>query len=259
MRIYIHTDLEGVTGILRADQVPSKGEEFGGSCEKLMLDVNAAVAGAFDGGATDVTVLDSHGGGGNFLLDRLDERAENDTKPNGRWWGILDEGYDGTLFIGAHAMAGTINAFLDHTQSSASWFNYYLNGRRCGELAQWAAVAGHFGVPLLMVSGDEAACAEARAFFRPIETAAVKQGLGRNAAIGYPPEEAREGIRQAARRAMALVGKARPFRPIAPMEVRLEMYRSDMCDEMVEKWPAAERLDARTIRRVTADPLDILF
>lgn len=260
MKIYIHTDLEGVTDILRADQVPRDSAEFRGSCEKLMLDVNAAVAGAFDGGATHVTVLDSHGGGDqNFILEMLDPRCENDTKPNGKWWGILDGSYDGTLFIGAHAMAGTINAFLDHTQSSVSWFNYRLNGRKFGELAQWATVAGHFGVPLLMVAGDEAACAEARAFFSPVETAAVKQGLGRNTAQGYPPEPAREEIRQAARRAMSLVGQARPFRPISPMEVRLEMCRSDMVDEMMKKWPAAERLDARTVRRVTDDSLDILF
>lgn len=259
MKIYIHTDLEGVTDIVRADQVPAENDEFGSSCEKLMLDVNAAVAGAFEGGATHVTVLDSHGGGGNFILDMLDERAVNDTKPNGKWWGILDDSYDGTLFIGAHAMAGTINAFLDHTQSSQSWYNYYLNGRKSGELAQWATVAGHFGVPMLMVAGDEAACAEARAFFAPLETAAVKQGLGRNTALGYPPEEARERIAQAASRAISLVGKATPFRPISPMEIKLELYRSDMCDEMLAKWPGAERPDARTIRRITADPLDILF
>ena len=260
MRIYIHTDLEGVTDIVRADQVPRESAEFRSSCEKLMLDLNAAVAGAFEGGATHVTVLDSHGGGDrNFILDMLDERAENDTKPNKKWWGILDDSYDGTLFIGAHAMAGTMNGFLDHTQSSASWFNYYLNGRRLGELAQWATVAGHFGVPLLMVAGDEAACAEARAFFNPLETAAVKQGLGRNIALGYPPDEARDGIRQAARRATSLVGKATPFRPISPMEIKLEMCRGDMVDEMMTKWPAAERLDARTLRRITTDALDILF
>jgi len=163
------------------------------------------------------------------------------------------------MFIGAHAMAGTLNGFLDHTQAPESWFEYRLNGRACGELGQWAAVAGAFGVPMLMVSGDEAACAEARAFFAPLETAAVKQGLGRNAALAYPPDEAREKIRQAARRAVGLLGQARPFQPIRPMEVRLTLYRSDQCDAMAAKWPQAERLDARTLRRVTSDALDILF
>ncbi len=109
MKIYIHTDLEGVTDLVRADQIPTDSEDYRRCCENLMLDLNAAVAGAFEGGATHVTVLDSHAGGGNFILDALDERAFNDTKPNGKWWGQLDESYDGTFFIGAHAMAGTIN------------------------------------------------------------------------------------------------------------------------------------------------------
>jgi len=260
VKIYIHTDLEGVTDVLGGDQVPTDSPDYRRSRENLMADLNAAVAGAFDGGADEVTVLDSHGGKGeNFLLDMLDERAVNDTKPNGKWWGILDDSYDGTMFLGAHAMAGTINAFLDHTQSGLSWYNYYLNGRRFGELGQWATVAGHFGVPMLMVCGDEAACAEARAFFRPVETAAVKQGLQRTRAMGYPPEEARARIRQAAKRAIALVGTARPFRPIFPAEVKLETTRSDFADELAQRWPEAERLDARTLRRVAADGLDILF
>jgi len=260
MKIYIHTDLEGITGVLRADQVPTDGPEYRQSCENLMADLNAAVAGAFDGGADQVTVLDSHGGKGeNFLLDLLDGRAVNDTKPNGKWWGILDGSYDGTMFIGAHAMAGTINGFLDHTQCGLTWYNYSLNGRRFGELAQWATVAGHFGVPMLMVCGDQAACAEARAFFNPIESAAVKQGLGRNRATGYPPEEARAKIREAAKRAISLVGAAQPFRPIFPAEVKLKTTRADFADEMAQRWPDAERLDARTLRRVVADGLDILF
>ena len=258
MKIYIHTDLEGVSGIDEMEQVGPDGADDRAACEKLMGDLNAAVAGAFDGGATHVTVLDSHAGGGNFILDLLDERAENDTRPNKQWWGILDDSYDGAFFIGAHPMAGTINGFLDHTQSSRHWFDYSINGRSMGELAQWAIHAGHFGVPLLMVSGDEAACAETRAFFDPVETAAVKQGLGRNRARAYPLEKARRRIHDAARRAMALVGKARPLRPIRPMDIRLTWTRADFCDAAAARREGAERLDARTLRWVTSDYLDIL-
>ena len=257
MKIYIHTDLEGISGIDAAEQVPRDSEHYRASCEKLMLDVNAAVAGAFEGGADHVTVLDSHGGGGNFIVEMLDERAENDTKPNGKWWGIMDESYDGTFFIGAHAMAGTINGFLDHTQSSVQWFSYSINGRPCGELAQWAVVASAFGVPMLMVSGDEAACAEARAFFSPVETAAVKRATGRNRAIALPEEQARERIRQAARRAVRLVGKAKPFSPLKPMEILVTYNRADYCEAVLDR-KGIERIDARTVRKVTSDPLDIL-
>jgi D-amino peptidase len=260
VKIYVHTDLEGVSGLDDEEQRQfEKAEIYRQSCEKLMLDVNAAVAGAFDGGADHVIVMDGHAGikRQNFILEMLDERAEYDPRDEERWWGRLDEGCDATFFIGAHAMAGTINGFLDHTQSSTSIQNFFVNGRKVGELGIWAIVAGGFGVPLVMVSGDEAACAEARAFFSPIETAAVKQGVGRNKAIAYPVEEALARIREAARKSIALVGKARPFVPIMPMEVKVEYMRSDYCDAIAER-EGVERLDARTVRMVSTRGNDIL-
>jgi len=255
MKIYIHTDLEGVSGIDNIEMMSRDHERHMEARENLMADLNAAVDGAFAGGADHVTVLDSHGGGGSFILDMLDDRAENDTKPNKKWWGILDESYDATFFIGAHAMAGTINGFLDHTQSSTSWYNYYVNGRRMGELGQWAMVAGAFGVPMAMVSGDEAACVEARQFFHPVETAIVKSGVGRNRAMLVDLEEARAHIREAARRSISIVKDARPFVPSKPMEIILEYTRSDYCDSAVAR--GAERIDARTVRKVTDSGLDL--
>jgi D-amino peptidase len=257
VKIYIHTDMEGIAGINTMEMIEKAGPRYRECCEMQMADINAAIDGAFAGGATHVTVLDSHGGGGNFILDLLDKRAENDTRPNKKWWGILDDSYQGTFFIGAHAMAGTQNAFLDHTQSSLSWHDYSINKRRMGEMAQWAVVAGNWGVPMLMMSGDEAACAEARAFFNPVETAAVKRGIGRNRAELVDVKEARARIREAARRAISLVGKAKPLVPNKPMELILEYNRADYCDGPAAK-PGIERLDARTIRWTTSDPLAIL-
>jgi len=260
VKIYIHTDLEGVTGLDEEEQRQfDKTELYRESCEKLMHDVNAAIAGAFDGGADHVIVMDGHAGVGrqNFILEMLDQRAEYDPRDEEQWWGKLDHSCDGTFFVGAHAMAGTLNGFLDHTQSSTSIQNFYVNGRKVGELALWGILAGGFGVPMLMVSGDEAACAEARAFFSPIETAAVKQGVGRNRAIAYPADQARALIREAASRAIDLVGKARPFRPIEPMEIKVEYMRSDYCDRIAEL-EGVERLDARTVRMIARDHTDIL-
>lgn len=195
MRIYIHTDLEGVSGIDCVEMMARDGERYRESREHLMHDLNAAIDGAFAGGADHVTVLDSHGGGGNFILEMLDPRAENDVRPNNKWWGVLDESYDGTFFIGAHAMAGTMNGFLDHTQCGTSCYSYSLNGRQMGELGQWAMVAGHLGVPMLMVAGDERACVEAHDFFQPVETANWKRGQGRNRAVLVELDEARRRIR----------------------------------------------------------------
>lgn len=255
--IYIMTDLEGVSGIDCAEMIERDHPRFRESCELLMGDVNAAVEGAFEGGATRVMVRDGHGGGPNFIPGLLDPRAEEDPRPAARWWGKLDSSFDATFVVGAHAMAGTLNAFLDHTQSSVSWHEYTINGRRMGELAQWAIIAGHFGVPLLMVSGDAAACAEARAFVQPVETAVVKEAVGRNAARTVPLPEARGRIREAARRAVGLIGAARPFRVDPPLEVVLRFNRSDQCDRAADS-PGVERLDARTIRKLAATALDIL-
>ncbi len=258
MKIYIHTDLEGISGIDTYDMIQKgdPGREY--SIERLMVDVNAAIDGAFEGGATQVTVLDSHAGGGNFNYSKLDKRVDADMKENGLWWGKFDSSYDATFFIGAHAMAGTLNAFLDHTFSGLKWHNFIINGRRSGELAMWATVAGHYDVPLIMMSGDDAACTEAREFFSHIECASVKRGISRNKAILYNNEESANSIREAAKRAISLIGTAKPYKPLLPMELKLELNRTDYREEY-ENYPGVERLDARSLRKVANRHLDILF
>ena len=253
MKVFILTDVEGVTGLVDAAQLSSGEDAYRLVCEHLMLDLNAAIEGAFEGGAAEVLAWDGHGGRNklNFIPEMLDGRAAAVDRTHVECIGP-DESFQAAFAVGYHGMAGTLNGFLDHTQSGLTIFNWYINGRRVGELVQDALTCSAAGVPLLMVSGDEAACAEARAFFGPIQTAAVKQGVGRSKAIGYPPEEARARIRRAARQAMALVGKVQPIRPILPMEVKIEYTRSDYCDGAAAR-PGVERLDARTIRWVTSD------
>lgn len=244
MKIYIETDLEGISGVDSIEMMNTDTQSYRFAVKRLMADTNAAIEGAFLGGAKQVTVIDGHGGGGNFDLSLLDKRAVVG--------GNVDDSYDAIFCIGAHAMAGTQNAFLDHTQSSLAWFNYWINGRRVGELVMSAALAGHFGVPLVMVAGDEAACAEARLFFDDIECAAVKYARSRNEAVLYDLDESIEKIKVAARNAMSLIGSARVFRPILPMEVKLELCRADYCDPLASL-PGVERLDARTVRKVSKD------
>jgi len=257
-KIYIHTDMEGCSGIDRGEMVPNGSPDYRYCVERLMADLNAAVDGAFLGGADHVTVLDSHGGGGNFDLSLLDRRAENDTKENEKWWGKLDESYYGCFFIGAHAMAGTLHGFLDHTQSSESIYNYYCNGRKMGELGQWAMVSGHFDVPMLMVSGDQCGVVEAAQFFSGAETAAVKTGLSRTRARALPLLEAEELIRRAAKRAVENTARPLPFKPILPMEIKIEFTRADHCDEHAAR-AGMERIDARTARRISDCYLDFWF
>lgn len=256
-RIYIMTDMEGVTGVDSYEMIQRDGARFPECCKLLVDDVNAVVDGAFAGGADEVWVLDAHGTGKNFPPGALDKRAVQDPRGIKKWWAGMDETFDGTFFIGAHAMAGTLNGFLDHTMNSTSWHHYKVNGRRYGEMGMWGTIAGRFGVPVLMVSGDEAACAEARDFFGAIETAVVKKAIGRNKAESLPADEAHAKLREAARRAVSLIGKVKPLVPPKRMEITLEYNRSDFCDSAAKR-PGMERVDAFTVRKVTEDPLEVL-
>ena len=242
MRIFIETDLEGISGISSIDEIERRDPH---GLERLMADLNAAVSGVFDAGADEVYVTDGHGGGNNFIHELLDKRARQVSAS-------ADDlvGCDAAFIIGAHAIAGSENAFLDHTQSSVAWHNYYINGCRHGEMGQLAAYAGAFGIPLVMVSGDLAACAEARALFGDVETAVVKYANGRNRARCIPVAEAERLIHDAAYRAVADLphGRVKPYRVSLPARVVVEYNRSDYCDNAM-KSGRLERLDARTIQK----------
>ena len=153
MNIFIMTDMEGITGVDYADNVLVETEEhYISSCRKLTDDINAAVDGYFSAGAKKVFVEDGHGSGKNFLPGTLDERAilVDGIKDYDR---LTKSGeYSAMAMIGTHAMAGTENAFLDHTQSSTSWFDYTINGRSSGGCAKRRFI-GRYDIPIIMVSG----------------------------------------------------------------------------------------------------------
>jgi D-amino peptidase len=259
MRVYILTDLEGVSGVVDIAYMDTAGDFYRAARELLTADVNAAAAGCFDAGARHVVVRDGHFTGNNIDTLALDERVVLDKAGAGPWTGLLDESFDATLMVGMHAMAGTPDGFLDHTQSSASWFRYTINGRECGEIAQWATSAGHFGVPLAYVSGDRAACDEAEALIPGIVTTAVKRGVGRNRAAGMAPAAAHDAIRRDVAAALSRDRLPRPLTWPRPMTVRLTLYRSDQADGFAERLgSAARRVDARTIEKRTGSQLDIL-
>ncbi len=245
MNALLMTDLEGITGVDSIDMIFDRGEGYKRATENLMGDVNAAAAGLFDAGVKEVFVVDGHGGGDNFIPGLLDPRV---TWLKSGWEDAIRDGLvDLYGEIGLHAMAGAPNAFLDHTQNSREWFEYRINGRPSGELAQGAGFAGAFGVPTLLVTGDIAVCEEARYLLGDIAVAAVKRAVGRNRAISLPEGEARELIRKAAGRAPELVGKIRPLRIGTPMELTFTFQRTDYCEN--HQNGLNERIGPRTLRK----------
>lgn len=235
MKILIATDMEGITGVTTWDQVTPGHAEYARFRRLMTEDVNAAIRGAFDAGAHEVIVADGHWNGSNILIEELDARAKLNTgspSPFSMMQGI-DETIDGVMFVGYHARNGSPNAILDHTWSSRTVANVWLNDMLTGEYGLNAAVAGHFGVPVIMVSGDQTACAQVTELLGAVETAVVKQATSRFAAECLPPQAAQELICLSAERAVERLTQGdapEPFVLETPITVTIEFFTSDMAD-----------------------------
>lgn len=212
-KIYIITDLEGISGVYKFDQAWVKDTPLNlKACEYFMGDVSAVVRGLRDAGATEIVVCDGHGD--QAVIPHLMEPGATyitgKPKPSpGSLWG-LDNSFAGVVLLGFHAMRGTPDGVLNHTQGVEN--RYWYNGVESGELAQNAAIAGYFGVPPIMATGDEATCREAKKFFGDhCVTVAVKRGISREAAVLYPIEETHKALYEGAKRAMAAISLCKPY------------------------------------------------
>lgn len=255
MKVYILTDLEGVGGVVNRSQVFAGESGYEKSREWLTLEVNAAVAGALEGGATEVVVLDGHGANGavNMLYDRLHEGAQYiQGSPWGRYLPVIDETFGAFFHIGAHAMSGTGQAILEHTMSSTSWVEMLINGRPAGEIGLCAYVAGHYGVPFAMVSGDDKACAESAAISPGLECATVKYALSRHCALLLPQSAVHGLIREKACIAVTRAGEIAPTRIDAPVEIQIEYFRTEHADGIRER-EGVRKIGPRTVVYSGAD------
>ncbi|MBN2307935.1 MAG: M55 family metallopeptidase [Candidatus Hydrogenedentes bacterium] len=257
MNVYICTDLEGVCGVFRWEQTREYGTPANVEARRLLMgEVNAAVAGAFDAGAARVVVRDGHNGAKSFLPEELDERAEMIMGLTSRYDDVTKEGFDAAILLGYHAMSHTQGGVLCHTQSSVGWNNYWINDRLAGEIAQSAIMLGAQGIPVVMVTGDDKTCAEARDWLGDgVVTVEVKKGLSREGALMLAPKKARALIREGAREAVANAPVAAPFRPEFPLRIRWQYKDSLVVDRYRGE---AEVIDPYTIERLVADPADIL-
>jgi D-amino peptidase len=223
VRIYIMTDLEGASGVYQFAQTRETGPLNDKAKEYLMDDIAAVVRGLRAGGATDVVILDGHGPQA-FVPHLMEPGARYLTgKPRPGPLTDFDGSFAGIVQLGAHAMMGTPDGVLCHTQSSKTENRYWYNGVESGELAQVAAIAGSYGVPTILVTGDEAVCRESQKFFGPAcVTVAVKRGLSREAAELYPFAETRQALYEGAKRAMAAIPHCQPYKLTLPIQAKKE-------------------------------------
>ena len=224
LKIFVETDLEGISGIWRFAQTRDQtSHHYEQAREYLMGDIAAVVRGLREAGATEIIVSDGHGGGDNIVPHLMEPGAVYSTgrpRPGNRG---LDGTCDGVVLLGYHAMKGTQDGVLNHTQSSKVEARYWYNGVESGEIAQTALRAGAYGVPVILVTGDTATCREAHEFLGDeVVTVATKEGLGREAAVLYPFEETRRAIFEGAKQAIAALPCCRPYKIQMPIKARRE-------------------------------------
>jgi D-amino peptidase len=222
-RIFIVTDLEGAGGVNDPDEQLLPGQRRYPESRKILTgEVNAAVEGALAAGAAEVVIWDGHDGSRTLSIDEIHEKARLlQGKPTPANYYLSDRAYDGIIFIGQHAKAGTKNAVLAHSQSF-SVLRITINGREVGELGQVAAIAGQFHIPVIMLSGDEAACAEMLELQPKAVTVAVKRLAGKLSTSSLSHTEAKRLIREGAQRAVAHVREYEPWIVAGPVEMVFE-------------------------------------
>jgi D-amino peptidase len=255
MKIMIMTDMECVSGVTFHEYLDRNGPFFEATRRSFTGDVNAAAEGCFAAGADEVFIRLGHGPE-SLVPDMLDQRVQIAGESPGNWTG-LDESFTATLMIGQHAKAGTINAFLEHTQSAGTIYDHSINGTSLGETGQWALMAGHFGVPLIFLAGDDAACREAEELIPGVRTVSVGSASGRQTMLPRNQQGVWREITATTEEALSAMA-TKPFRMAGPYKVRITVMRSDQADQLCRLRSDRQRIDGRTIEMTVNSPLEIL-
>lgn len=248
MKIFISADIEGVAGVVSPLQTVLGEPEFEAARRWMTLEVNAAIEGALEAGATEFVVCDSHAHMQNLVPELLHPEARlvrGAIRDSLQMQGI-DSSFAALFVTGAHAAAGTMNAVLDHTWVGKSVFNLRIDGQTLNEACLNAITAGHYGVPLALVTGDEATVEQTKGVHPGIEAAAVKKSYSRYAAESLHPAKAQVLIRQAAKRAVERIGEFEPVAVPSELRMEIEFLRTDMADAAALV-PGVERVDPRTV------------
>lgn len=258
VRVLISADMEGLAGAVTGEQLGPAGFEYGRFREFMTAEVLAAIEGARLGGATEFLVADAHGNGQNLLIEQLpdDVRVVRSwPRPLGMMEGI-DSTFDAAILLGYHAATTNPEGVRAHTISSATLAAVKLNGEPMSEAGISAAIAGHFGVPVVLITGDDAAVAEARRMIGDIEGAVVKQAISFHSATTLTPQAARALIRERAQAAVARRATMTPYVLSAPVTLDLT-FKNYRPAEMLAYLPNVARIDAHTIRFVGRDMIEV--
>ena len=257
MKIYISADMEGVVGVVSGDQLTPASFEYQRFREFMTQEVNSAVEAAFEAGATEIVISDSHGNAENLLIEKLPKNVmlvRGFPRPLAMMQGI-DETFDGVIFLGYHSSTTNPQGVRAHTMSSARLADVRLNNISMPEGGINAAIAGQFNVPVIMISGDDAAVKEVTAIVGDLEGAVVKWNYGFHSAKTMMPDAAYALIREKVKKAIGRIKQFKPYKLKTPiqLDVRFKNYRPS---EVLSYLSIVERTDAHSIRFIGKDMIE---
>jgi D-amino peptidase len=258
LKVFISVDMEGVAGVIHWEDVSRDGKDYGLFRRLMTLETNAAVEGALAAGATEIVVRDAHGSARNILPDLLHPEAQLIRDWSGGPLSMMegiDASFDAVVFVGYHARAGTSDAVLKHTMSG-TLYDVILNGTRMPEAGINAAIAGHFGVPVVLVAGDGAICRQAREILGESRPRPSRRASAR------PPgcctrRRPRKLIRERTEAALKGLGKHKPYRPKAPYTLEIVFTDENLAAKAA--WvPGARRTAERAVAFTSSDLMEII-
>jgi D-amino peptidase len=256
MRIFISCDMEGITGVAIGKHCNPAEPEYQRFRRLMTRDINAAIAGAAEAGATEFLVVDSHGPMTNILIEELDPRAELISGSNKHFCQMegIDGGFDGAFFLGYHAREGGGDGVINHTLMGVAVTQLRCNGKEIGETGLNAGLAGYYGVPVAMLSGDDVLEEEARSLLGDVEVAVVKRAINRHTARLLSVEASHGLIREKAAAAVRRLreGQFKPYVVPGPVSFEVDFKTTDSA-HMACLFPSVERLSAKTVRVTAPD------
>jgi len=259
VKVFISVDMEGITGVVTSEQLGPTGFEYAKFREFMTGEVLAAIQGAREAGATEFVVADSHGNMQNLLIDRFPPDVmivRGSPRPLEMMQGI-DSTFSAAMFIGYHSATTNPAGVRAHTISSATFAAIELNGAPMAESGLNAAAAGYFGVPVVLVSGDDQAVGEVQKLLGDVEGAVVKKSIGFHAAMTMTPEAGQALIRAKAKAAVARLKDFKPYQVRGPYALDLT-YKNYTPAEAAALLPGIERRTAHTIRYSAKSMLEVM-
>ncbi|GAA0348818.1 M55 family metallopeptidase [Bacillus horti] len=253
MKVFISVDMEGISGVATGQQM--QDPEYGRFRKLMTQDTNAAIAGAFEAGATEVLVGDSHGNMSNILIEELDPRARLISGSNKLLCQMegIDETFDAAYFVGYHGReGGSERAVINHTISGLCVTEIRINGRPVGEAEINAGIAGYYGVPCVLITGDDVLAEEVKETLPDIEAAIVKRGIDRFTAELLSPQHAQEIIKEKAKLGLQKAKSIKPYQVAGKVTFEIEFKLTNQA-QMCTLFPTVELISPKTIRIETDD------